>query len=369
MSKFRFYFVIMLLAILQISVVFAAPDIFDIVKKGDIDSFNRVRTRISDYNTINSNGDSLAIAAVKGYIAYKRSQSGTTALHLAASVNDTATVKLLLSKGASVSVWDEKGRTAYSRALKSRSYDSAKALLAAMGSSSTDAVEVKFSNIVEELLKEGVPVNLSDSSGKSLLVYAVQSDSPAIVQTVLKHNPDLSYRQTPFGPTALHYAVSGSNPVIIRLLVSAGADINAITRNADYRPAPFESSSAQANRYKKPVEYNLKIEVYSDKKDPAQDRRCFYKVYINKVESGRTVTGLESQKKSFTTSVDINRHHISVVKYVLDERQGKYIKLNNIHQPRPSAFYTDTAEGRIRVVSIIHNEDSETSYYEDYEKE
>ncbi|HRX15873.1 MAG TPA: ankyrin repeat domain-containing protein, partial [Spirochaetota bacterium] len=241
--------------------------------------------------------------------------------------------------------------------------------LAAMGGVSSDPVEARFTSVVEELLKEGVPVNLSDSSGKSLLVYAIQSDSPMMVQTVLKHNPDLSYRQSPFGPTALHYALSGANPIIIRMLVSAGADINAITRNAEYRPAPFETSSTQANRYKKPGEYNLKIEVYSDKKNPAQDRRCFYKVFIKKVESGRTVTGLESQKKSFTTSIDINRHHISVVKYVLDERQGKYIKLNNIHQPRPSAFYTDTVEGRIRVVSIIHNEETETSYYEDYEKE
>ncbi|MDA3901717.1 MAG: ankyrin repeat domain-containing protein [Spirochaetes bacterium] len=369
MKKICIKLFILIYAFSGVSALYSSPDLFELVRRGDLEGFNRIRTRISDYNSIDSNGDTPAIVAVKGYIQYKRSLSGTTPLHLAVSNNDTDSVKRLLARGASVDVWDEKGRTPYRRALVSKSFESAQLLLPALNSAPADPTEEKFSKLLDELLKEGVSPNSTDRTGKSLLVYAIQSDSSLLVRSVLKHHPDIKYRQTPYGPTALHYAVIRANPVLTDIVSAVTDSVSVVTREAEYRPASFITASSADSRYKSPTSYNLKIEVYSDKVKSSEDRRCYYKVFINKVEVGRTVTGLESQKKSYNAQVEINRHHIQVEKYVLDERQGKYVKLNNIHQPRPSAFYTDTVEGRIRVITVVHNESEATNYYQDFEKE
>ncbi len=75
--------------------------------------------------------------------------------------------------------------------------------------------------------------------------------------------------------------------------------------------------------------------------DPAKDRRAYYKVFIDKTEAGRTTTGLESQKKFFETKVSVNRHLITVQKWILNEKTGAYEKLNNVNQPHPSYCYFD----------------------------
>lgn len=109
--------------------------------------------------------------------------------------------------------------------------------------------------------------------------------------------------------------------------------------------------------FKEPGECNLKISAYnSGIVNPNNDRRSYYRVYIDKIDSGRTETGLESQKKSLNINVSNNRHLIQVEKYVLDEEQKKYVKLNNIHQPKPSYQYIDVVKGRITVVEIKQND-------------
>ena len=117
--------------------------------------------------------------------------------------------------------------------------------------------------------------------------------------------------------------------------------------------------------YKKPGEYNFKFIGYDGNIDnPENDRRSYYKIYIDKVESGRTTIGLESQKKSFEARMTVNRHVLIVEKWVLDEKGGKYVKLNNIEQPRPNYVYFDLQEDRIVVVSLTCNAESKEAKYE-----
>ena len=72
---------------------------------------------------------------------------------------------------------------------------------------------------------------------------------------------------------------------------------------------------------------------------PDKDRLSFYVVYIDKVEAGRTTTGLESQDKYFETILAVNKHLITLEKWVLDKTKGRYVKLNNIEQPKPDFIY------------------------------
>ena len=90
------------------------------------------------------------------------------------------------------------------------------------------------------------------------------------------------------------------------------------------------------------TENNFYISIYdSDISGNNDDRRCYYTIYINKVESGRTTTGLESQEKVFETTLAPDKHLIKVEKWVLNENLGRYVKVNNIDQPKPDFIYVD----------------------------
>lgn len=122
--------------------------------------------------------------------------------------------------------------------------------------------------------------------------------------------------------------------------------------------------------YKKPGTYNLKIIIYNTEiNNPENDRRSYYKVYINKIETGRTSIGLESQKKVFETRVSVNNHLVKIQKYVLDEEEGKYVKLNNINQPKPSYKYIDVPDERIVVIEIKQSSNNNVTDYKVYFEE
>lgn len=98
--------------------------------------------------------------------------------------------------------------------------------------------------------------------------------------------------------------------------------------------------------------YNFKFTGFDiNIDDPKMDKRSYYKVYIDKIDIGRTTIGLESQQKYFEEKLPANRHLLIVEKWALDEKKGKYIKLNNIDQPKPDFIYFDLEEGK--TVNII----------------
>ena len=70
-------------------------------------------------------------------------------------------------------------------------------------------------------------------------------------------------------------------------------------------------------------EYNFKL-IGLDKNinNPVDDRRSYYKVYINKIEAGRTTIGLESQSKIFKTILQNNNHLLIIEKWILDKRKN-----------------------------------------------
>ncbi len=98
---------------------------------------------------------------------------------------------------------------------------------------------------------------------------------------------------------------------------------------------------------------NFYIYIYdSDIDNPENDRRCYYMIYIDKVEAGRTTTGLESQEKYFDTHLSNNRHLIKVEKWILNESLGRYVKMNNIDQPKPDFIYINIDEEKTVKVKL-----------------
>lgn len=98
---------------------------------------------------------------------------------------------------------------------------------------------------------------------------------------------------------------------------------------------------------------NFKLTAYdTDIEDPANDRRCYYRVYINKIDSGRTTTGLESQEKYYEAKLTPNRHLVKLEKWVLNDKEGRYVKVNNIEQPKPDFIYITIAENKTTTVTM-----------------
>jgi hypothetical protein len=117
-----------------------------------------------------------------------------------------------------------------------------------------------------------------------------------------------------------------------------------------------KSEVRSAQRFKKPGAYNFRFIGYDvNITGPENDRRSYYRIMIDKIEAGRTVTGLESQEKAFESMVDANRHLLMVEKWVLDEKQEKYVKVNNIDQPRPNFVYFGASADRV-VLVILKND-------------
>jgi hypothetical protein len=123
------------------------------------------------------------------------------------------------------------------------------------------------------------------------------------------------------------------------------------------------------NNYKKPEKYNFRfIGIDTEIDNPDNDRRSYYKIFIDKAEEGRTTTGLESQTKSYEASLQPNRHLITVEKWVLDQKTSRYVKLNNIEQPKPNFYYFDLPEERIVTIEMKTLKDGKAAYRLDFDR-
>ena len=124
-----------------------------------------------------------------------------------------------------------------------------------------------------------------------------------------------------------------------------------------------KTTSIMGPSYKSPDKYNLKFIGYDDSNiAPDKAKRSFYKISINKVINGRTTTGLEFQKKTYTTKLSLNRHVLTVKKYVLDERTKQYKLLNNINQPKPGFIVFTMPEDRIVLITMSVEKNNKAKY-------
>lgn len=145
---------------------------------------------------------------------------------------------------------------------------------------------------------------------------------------------------------------------------SGGNTVNSGGLNGGVGTITSSSYGDVQDNLKRPAKYNLIVSIRdSSVNDPSLDRRCFYKIFLNKVEAGRTTIGLESQTKTFEMMVSQNRQLLTVEKYVLDEKKGRYEKLNNISQPKPNYFYFDSFSDRIMRIELDHKSAENTAEY------
>jgi ankyrin repeat protein len=142
----------------------------------------------------------------------------TTALHWAARTGELQMARLLIGAGANVNAVNRYGVTPLS--------------LAVAGGSAT---------LVEVLLGAGADVRRADAAlpdGQTLLMLAAWTGSVETLKVLVGHGADVNASEHRTGTTALVWATTEDHPAAVRVLLEAGADINARAAITSYPHTP-----------------------------------------------------------------------------------------------------------------------------------
>lgn len=98
------------------------------------------------------------------------------------------------------------------------------------------AVEADDLRAAEELIKQGTPVNVRDSSGLTPLMIAAGHGNAGMVRLLLDGGADLFTVERRAGTSALHKACQGGSVEVVRLLVEAGAFVDWVAPTTGHTP-------------------------------------------------------------------------------------------------------------------------------------
>jgi uncharacterized protein len=145
----------------------------------------------------------LRLLAEKGINPNTPGADGTTAIMWAAHNDDLALVQALIKAGANVKLKNQFGTTAI-----------------------TEAAIIGSAPIIEALLKAGADPNTKNPEGETPLMAVARSGKTDAAKRLLDAGADVNAKETWGGQTAIMWAAAQSQPEMVRLLASRGADVN-----------------------------------------------------------------------------------------------------------------------------------------------
>jgi len=197
-------------------------------------------------------------------------QNGMTPLHYAVKYQRREAVKLLLDKGARVTIADKKGRTALHGAATLNDADIVDLLLAqhanplAADAAGVTPLHLAAENNLEEVLthllagftnaqNEKKALNVTDKDNLTPLHYAIAEHHERMVDLLCAHGANLN-APTKTGITALHLATFRSLKDVLLHLLKNGADINA-RDNDSHTPLHWAATMESAEMAKLLLDY------------------------------------------------------------------------------------------------------------------
>lgn len=160
----------------------------------------------SDIASAAQRGDNAAIRTLieEGAAINEPQIDGTTALHWAAHFNDIEVAQLLIHAGASVSAANRVGVTPMR--------------LATINGNAT---------MIEVLLEAGVDPNAPlTQHGDTALMMTARTGKPSAIQVLLDNGAEVNVQETWGGTTALMWAISEHHSAAVEMLIEYGAEVN-----------------------------------------------------------------------------------------------------------------------------------------------
>jgi uncharacterized protein len=142
----------------------------------------------------------MKVLLARGADANARGQFGTPALHWRVDVDDLEGARLLLKAGADANGLTERGVSALRLAIDNGN-----------------------APMVSLLLRAGADVRRLEPTGESTLMMAAQVGVLAVVEELLQHGAPVDAREAAFGQTALMFAARAGHADIMRVLLTHGA--------------------------------------------------------------------------------------------------------------------------------------------------
>jgi len=179
----------------------------------------------------------LAVAAVLGLAAAQAAPAGSAGLPAAAADGDRAAVLSLLDSGADPDLRQSDGTTALMWAAHRGDLELVDALVKAgadvsavneYGTSALhEAAMIGSTPVIKRLLDAGADANEANPEGETALMAVARTGNVAAAKLLLDHGAKVDATEHWGGQTALMWATAQSQPEMVRLLIKAGADVNA----------------------------------------------------------------------------------------------------------------------------------------------
>ncbi|MHC4464183.1 MAG: ankyrin repeat domain-containing protein [Planctomycetota bacterium] len=159
-----------------------------------------------------------------------RNSAGNTPLHYAARSRDVGQdiIELLIAKSADVNAKDDDGQTPVDVAV-SRNRKEVMKLLVEKGAdvSLHTAARIGALAKVKSLIGKGADINAKDTSGQTPLHYAVEYGHKDVVELLIVSGADLNVKNKD-GNAPGHVALGKNNSAILDLLIAKGVDVSSI---------------------------------------------------------------------------------------------------------------------------------------------
>ena len=166
------------------------------------------------------------LVSLTGIDVNSRDKQGSTALHIAATYDNTAIVKVLLEHGADFTLEDKQSQTPLHRAAQEGCAGIIEAIL--------EVLEDKESAMTTE-----------DGDGNTPLTLAVEAGNSEAVQVFMSSADCQTFINTPNkqGECPVHYAARSGDKATMETLLDSGANIN--SKNANNQTALYLAAAGE----------------------------------------------------------------------------------------------------------------------------